>query len=125
MFRFMGGLLLHEFLEKLFELFDTLLKGRVIPSRVLQLLVQPLDGRQRHAVGIHGGDVFVILAQVEGGGEILGHEAEGPRSDVGLVVPLVQRPGCHFVQDLPRSKSRKRRAQDVERSLHASSGHGR
>jgi hypothetical protein len=38
---------------------------------LLQLLIQPLDGRQGHAGGVHGGDVFVILAQAEGGAEIL------------------------------------------------------
>ena len=33
---------------------------------LLHLLIQPLDGRQRHAVGVHSGDVFVVRADVEG-----------------------------------------------------------
>jgi hypothetical protein len=39
-------------------------------------LIEPLHACEEHTVGIDGGDVFVALAQAEGGGEVLGHGAE-------------------------------------------------
>jgi hypothetical protein len=42
----------------------------------LHELMDGLHAGEEHAVGIDGGDVFVALAQAEGGGEVLGHGAE-------------------------------------------------
>jgi hypothetical protein len=49
---------------------------RVLRAGFFEFLIQPLNGRQRHAVGVHGGDVFVVRGEAEGGVEILRRRAE-------------------------------------------------
>jgi hypothetical protein len=69
----------------------------------IQFLVQPLDGRQRHAALVHNRNMFVIVAvQSERGVKILGH-----RTDVFLVrrivpvIPFRHRQRDDFGQNRP------------------------
>jgi hypothetical protein len=55
------------------------------------LFVQALDGRQRHAVGIDGGDAGVALAQAERGLELLRPRAG--MADGRIVSRLHRQPG--------------------------------
>ncbi len=50
--------------------------------------VQPLDGRQRHAVGIHGADMRVVPPHARGGVKVLRHGA-----DVAMAGVLAKGPG--------------------------------
>src|SRR5205809_2347892 len=62
----------------LFQFRETLLQFRVLGAGFFQLLVQPLNRRQRRAVGIHGGDAGVALADFKRGFEILRHRPDVP-----------------------------------------------
>src|SRR5258708_710789 len=57
----------------------------------LELLVQPLNRRQRHAVGVHHRDMLVVHTHVERGIKILSHWPEVPHTVVGDVTPRADR----------------------------------
>jgi hypothetical protein len=67
----------------------------------LQLLVQPLDGRQFDAVKFQGGDAFAIPAGKKGRFEILRHRADIGRVRIFLafVVPTLDWNGGEFFQN--------------------------
>src|SRR4051794_34833404 len=48
------------------QLGDLLLLARVVALELLVLLIEPLNGGQGNAIGIHGRDVRVVLANPEG-----------------------------------------------------------
>ena len=54
---------------------------------LLHHFVQSLDRRQRHTIGVHGGNVFVVGAESEGSVEILGHRTDMRRRRVALEIP--------------------------------------
>ena len=56
-----------------------------------ELLIQALDGGQRHAAFIHKANVFIIHAEAERGLEILGHRAEMFARLVLLEIPAGDR----------------------------------
>ena len=67
-----------------------------------QFLVQSLNRRQRHPVGIDRPDGFVVGAQAEGVLEILGDRAEMFHGRILVrVTPLAHRQRRHFFQDRP------------------------
>jgi hypothetical protein len=80
--------------------------------RVLLLLfkhhpVEPLDGGERHAVGVNGRDVQVVRAEVEGGFEVLRDWANMfDRAAVRLVAPGLYGKRVEFVQDRARVDGR-------------------
>src|SRR5687767_10052731 len=79
----LGGKFRNEFFQC-----DQLL-FQVLDARffLLHLLVQPLNRRQRHAVGIDGRDGFVSGTQAKSSFEILGDRAEMGRGGVVGIMP--------------------------------------
>ena len=61
----------------------------------LQLAAQPLDRRQRDAVGVDRGDVAAVSADPEGAVEVLRHGADVRNRGLGLVVPAADRQRGH------------------------------
>src|SRR6266446_704261 len=55
---------------------------------LFELLVQPLNRRQRHAIGVHGANAFVVQANGEGSVKILGHRADVTIRSVAFVAPF-------------------------------------
>jgi hypothetical protein len=63
-----------------------------------ELLVQSLDRRQGHAIGVHGGDVFVIGTRGERRVEILRHRTDVFARGILSEVPARDRKRGHFLQ---------------------------
>src|SRR5207244_1796477 len=66
---------------------------------LLRLLVQPLNRRQRHALGVRGDDVLVVRTNAERSVEILGHGADVGGARVLFEVPSGYWQRRHFSQD--------------------------
>ena len=63
--------------------------------------VQGLEGDHHHTVGVDHVDRAIVVAQLEGGLEILGHGPEvARRGRVPLVVPRADRQGRQLLEDL-------------------------
>ena len=79
--------------KELFQPVEACLQRRVVganaPEFFLKLLVQALDRRQGHTVGVTGADGLVVVPQAKSGAEILGH-----RPDVTGVNLVFERPGA-------------------------------
>jgi len=97
-------LLCSQFAYQILEPRDALLKLDdllVLSLKVLiHLAVQPLDGGQGNAVGIDGGDAFVIRPQAECGMKILGHGPHVRRSAVLFEIPARDGQGGDLIEDL-------------------------
>ena len=82
--------------ERIFQLEDArflLIAACIFRLKLgFQLLVQPLDRRQRNTVGIYRGDGLVAVAQPERGAEILRDRAQVCRTGyLGDIAPGVER----------------------------------
>ena len=72
-----------------------------------ELCIQALDRGKRNAVGIHGGDVLLVLASTESGMEILGHRADVLAFGGIAVGPARDRERDHLAQHFARIDGRK------------------
>ena len=95
-----------EFPNDLFELDDAPGQRRVLPIAAFQflgqLLIQPLNRRQRHAVGVHGRDVFVVGAETESRVEILRYGTDVVFGRTGFVIPSRDGQGHDLLENFTR-----------------------